>query len=257
MNEWTRRELKERAKAGLKVYAVQAFIVSVILGLLGIGWTSANSNSAASAAAAGETDSLADEIIASLSHDELVAIGAAVLIAVLGVLVVTSLIGLVLRIFIWNVIRIGGCRFYLENQRNAGSADYKELLWGFRCGSYGNIVKTMFLRDLKVALWSLLFLIPGCVKNYEYRMLPYILSEDPGISSSDAFAETRRMMNGNKWKALVLDISFIGWGAVVGAVDSILAMIPVLGAVLAKIPGRFLAAYMDAVGAELYMVIKN
>lgn len=254
MKEWTRKDLKGRAKAGLKLYYLQAFIVSVILGLLGIGWTSANSSGAA---ASGETDNLMGELFAGLSEEELVAAVAAILIAMLGVILISSLIGLVIRIFVWNVIKIGGCRFYLENQKSAGTVDYKELLWGFRCGSYGNIIKTMFLRDIKVALWTILLIIPGVVKAYEYRMLPYILSENPDISSSDAFAETRRMMEGNKWRSFVLDFSFIGWKIVEEAVNKALAVIPVLGPILAKIPGRCLAAYMDATEAELYMALKD
>ena len=37
----------------------------------------------------------------------------------------------------------------------------------------------MFLKGLFQGLWSLLFVIPGIIKSYEYRMIPYILSENP------------------------------------------------------------------------------
>ena len=69
----------------------------------------------------------------------------------------------------------------------------------------------MFRRDISIALWSMLFVIPGIVKSYEYRMIPYLLAEHPEMTWKDAFAESKEMMTGNKWKAFVLDLSFIGW----------------------------------------------
>ena len=89
-------------------------------------------------------------------------------------------------------------------------AEIKELAFGYdHC--YKNSVKTLFLRDLYTVLWSLLFVIPGIIKAYEYRMMPYILADDPTLPTSEVFAQSRAMMKGNKWKAFVLDLSFIGW----------------------------------------------
>ena len=69
----------------------------------------------------------------------------------------------------------------------------------------------MFLKGLFQGLWSLLFVIPGIIKSYEYRMIPYILSENPNISRKRAFEISKQMMKGNKWDTFVLDLSFIGW----------------------------------------------
>ena len=77
--------------------------------------------------------------------------------------------------------------------------------------NYLEIVKTMFLRDIFTFLWTLLFIIPGIVKAYEYRMIPYLLADDPTMTKDRAFAESRAMMRGNKWRAFVLDLSFLGW----------------------------------------------
>ena len=57
----------------------------------------------------------------------------------------------------------------------------------------------------------LLFIIPGIVKSYEYMMIPYLLAEHPEMTRQEAFAESKQMMDGNKWDAFVLDLSFIGW----------------------------------------------
>ena len=69
----------------------------------------------------------------------------------------------------------------------------------------------MFFRDLYTILWTVLFIIPGIVKAYEYRMIPYILGENPNMEMSEVFAMSKQMMTGNKWKAFVLDLSFILW----------------------------------------------
>ena len=77
--------------------------------------------------------------------------------------------------------------------------------------NYKNVTKVMFLRDLYTALWTLLFIIPGIVKGYEYKMIPYLLAENPDMSQQEAFGRSKQMMDGNKWKAFVLDLSFLGW----------------------------------------------
>jgi len=53
--------------------------------------------------------------------------------------------------------------------------------------------------------------VPGIVKAYEYRMIPYLMAEDPTMTKDRAFAESKRMMTGQKWNTFVLDLSFIGW----------------------------------------------
>ncbi len=42
-------------------------------------------------------------------------------------------------------------------------------------------------------------------------MVPYILAENPGMDRKEAFLISKQMMEGQKWEAFVLDLSFIGW----------------------------------------------
>ena len=69
---------------------------------------------------------------------------------------------------------------------------------GFKKGRYGNIMKTMFFRNLFVFLWSLLLIVPGIIKGYEYLMVPYILAENPTMDRREVFALSKRMMDGQK-----------------------------------------------------------
>ena len=68
------------------------------------------------------------------------------------------------------------------------------------------IINTIF-----VALWSLLFVIPGIIKHYSYSMSFYILKDNPELTANEARIKSMEMMNGNKWRLFCLDFSFIGW----------------------------------------------
>ena len=126
----------------------------------------------------------------------------------LVVMTTVTAIVLLLDAFIINPIEMGCNKFFLRNLDE--EAEISNVSYAFD-HSYKNVVGVMFRRDIAIALWSMLFVIPGIIKSYEYRMIPYLLAEHPEMSWKDAFAESKEMMAGNKWKAFVLDFSFIGW----------------------------------------------
>jgi hypothetical protein len=138
-------------------------------------------------------------------------------------------------------LQVGMRRYFMEN-RGFKSA-FGRLFWAFGHGSYLHIVKIMFIRELKIFLWSLLFVIPGIIKSYEYYMIPYILSENPNISMDRAFELSRRMTQGEKWEIFVMELSFIGWY--------------VLCAFPCGIGFYFLMPYIEASRAELYEVMRE
>ena len=51
--------------------------------------------------------------------------------------------------------------------------------------NYLNVVKTMFFMNLWILLWTLLFIVPGIIKSYSYRLVPYILAENPDIDTNE------------------------------------------------------------------------
>ena len=124
--------------------------------------------------------------------------------------VAISLALTVIRVLFWNPLRVGAGRFFVENGRGLSSGA-KDMLWAFS-SRYGRTVWTCLLRDLFLLLWSLL-IIPGIVKSYSYRMVPYILAEDGSMPALEAITESRRMMNGRKMDAFLFDLSFAGWFA--------------------------------------------
>ena len=155
--------------------------------------------------------------------------------------VIIAFAGILFSIFIGNVFAVGGNRFFMENREyRPGLA---KVLYGFRCGHYMNIVEIMFLKSLYTFLWTLLLIVPGIIKSYEYRMVPYILSENPAIDSKRAFELSKRMMDGQKINAFLLDLSFIGWR--------------ILGAFTCNIlPIFWTTPYIEATRAELYAVMR-
>jgi hypothetical protein len=69
----------------------------------------------------------------------------------------------------------------------------------------------MILRTIRVALWSLLLVVPGIVAFYSYRLAFFLKADHPEWSARQVLAESRRMMEGHKWRLACLDASFIGW----------------------------------------------
>lgn len=122
-------------------------------------------------------------------------------------LVIFALV-LALDAFIFNPLEVGSQRFFLRNLNQP--SEVKEVAHAFDT-NYKNTVKGLFIRDLCIIAWSLLFIIPGIVKSYEYRMMPYLFADDPTMTKERAFAESKQMMTGQKWNAFVLDLSFLGW----------------------------------------------
>ena len=133
--------------------------------------------------------------------------------AMTGMVIVITLIiyiiSLGLFIFIKNPLMVGCKRYFTINAFQ--NPEFKEVGFAFKKEHYMNIVKVEFMKNLFIFLWSLLLIIPGIIKSYEYYMVDYILTEDPTIGYKEALEMSRKMMDGNKWETFVLELSFLGW----------------------------------------------
>ncbi len=134
---------------------------------------------------------------------------AGILLFIFMMSLVSTLIQSAIGIFLTAPLEVSVKRFLLFN-RCSDQADLKELSYAFKY-SYLNIVKVLFFQSLYTFLWGLLFWVPGIIKGYEYRMIPYLLAENPNLTKDEAFAISKRMMDGEKWETFVLDCSFIGY----------------------------------------------
>ncbi|MCL2717196.1 MAG: DUF975 family protein [Lachnospiraceae bacterium] len=193
---WTRAELKSNAKIVLQQNYWKSVLVAFLIFIIGGGPSGSNGSSYGSA----------NSQVISNSYGYIGFFNYLGLI--LTIMIFTVILILVISLFLLKPLEVG-CRRYFISARSA-PGDLSLLGLGFK-NSYMNIVKTQFLRSLFIFLWSLLFLIPGIIKFYEYRMMTYILAENPGLDSNEVFARSKAMMTGDKWNAFVLDLSFIGW----------------------------------------------
>ncbi|MCI5869833.1 MAG: DUF975 family protein [Dorea sp.] len=226
---WTRERLKTNGKIAFKrnywPCVGAAFIVSLITALGGSG--NAGSNTSEKVDYYSEGSSIIGH------HYSFPLIG----MLTGSIIVVLAILGILLAVFIGTVVEMGGKRFFILNK--TGMPSVGTVFDGFCSGNYGNIVLTMFLRELYTLLWSFLLIIPGVVKYYEYLMVPYILAENPGMDRKEAFTISKRMMNGQKMDAFLLSLSFIGWD--------------ILSLITCGIVGVFyVTPYKEATFAELY-----
>ena len=110
-------------------------------------------------------------------------------------------------------LEYGQAYIFLKQARDRQPVQLGDMFCGFQ-DDFGGTFLIGFLTQLFVALWSLLFLIPGIVKSYAYSMAYYVKLDHPDYGWKACIDESRRLMDGHKWEKFVLDLSFIGWGIV-------------------------------------------
>ncbi len=226
---WSIGEVKEKGKncfiANFWRCVLSAFLLSLLVGG-GIGVSYNKSGS--------------DELQAlnGLSTNEQLT----VVSIVLGTMAVVMIVSILLKIFIFNPLEVGCYGFFRENIDSEGQASLDVIKSGFQ--NYGHTFCTLFLRDLFLALWTMLLFIPGIIKFYSYRMVPYILRDNPELSATEVITMSRQMMDGHKWRAFVLDLSFIGWYLLGGLTFGIVNVL-------------WTGPYHNSANAALYLKLKD
>ncbi len=224
---WNRAELKMRGNMAFKKNYVSAVVVALLMGIFGT--------------VSGESSARRVSENSDIYSGNLFNVGMITgLLA--GITTVVILIVLVAKVFVGNLLKMGGYRFFILNQ--TAQPGIGTLLDGFRSGHYVNIVLTMFLRDLFTALWSLLLVVPGIVKHYEYLMVPYIIAENPAMDYKEAFQISKQMMDGEKMEAFIMDLSFLGWYLLSAVTCGLLAIF-------------YVNPYVQASFAEMYTFNKQ
>ncbi|MCD8181300.1 MAG: DUF975 family protein [Firmicutes bacterium] len=165
------------------------------------------------------------------------------LYAVISVMISTG-IGTVIMaaasLFILLPLNIGLIRFYINETTE--THNIYDLVYIFK-SRMGNVVLIGFLKNLYTFLWSLLLIVPGIVKSYEYSMINYILAENPSLDRKRAFEISKALTDGNKFKIFLFSLSFIGW--------------ILLGCMAFGIGLIFVEPYMQASFIQLYLDLKT
>ncbi len=233
---WTRKALKEQAKEALRRNYWKIVLVSSLLLFLGggVSFTGVGSSNREVISQDAEDVEDIEDIEEDISGKENYFVkidteqgevhwgakernmpsGVWIIATIIGVIIFISIFLFILvliflvDIFLWNPFSVGVERFMLKSVDD--QAQVKEIGYAFDY-SYKNIVRTLFHRDLQILLWALLLFIPGVYKKYQYRMVSYIMAEYPDMEYRRALQLSKDMMNGHKWNAFVLDLSFILW----------------------------------------------
>lgn len=125
------------------------------------------------------------------------------------IVAIATILTILFWLFVQNILIVGQNRFFLEN-KNYSDTNIDRILFIYRIKKVPHVAYIMFCKFIFNFLWFFT-IIGGFIKYYSYKMIPFIIAENPDISRKDAFKLSQKMMKGNKWKAFLLDLSFIFW----------------------------------------------
>ena len=153
-----------------------------------------------------------------------------------------SLIYLLIAILFTKVLLIGLYRYLLEIRVYTGTR-ISRILFPWSVKKALHIAWVMFVRSVYSLLWCLT-IVGGFIKIYSYKLVPMIIAENPELSAKEAIKLSEDMMKGYKWRAFLIDLSFIGWD--------------ILNILTLQILGVFfLEPYKRMTTVELYMTLRE
>ena len=164
------------------------------------------------------------------------------LMALLVLLIGSAIVGLgstfvVVGFLLHGLIMVGVAGIFLSLKRRGSEIELGDMFNGTKQLTDNLLLGLMY--NLFIMLWTMLFVIPGIVKSYAYRMAYYIKNDHPEYNWQQCIDESRKMMNGHKWRLFTLDFSFIGW--------------MILGSLCFGVGTLWVNAYMKAAEANFYM----
>ena len=113
------------------------------------------------------------------------------------------------NIFVSKPLKVCQARIF-EESRLYPKTPFKRMVMFRKFKEYFNVVRIIFVVDLFQFLWDIT-IIGGIIKRYSYRLVPMIVAENPSIKPMEAIRLSQEMMNHNKWRMFLLDLSFFGY----------------------------------------------
>ncbi len=147
-------------------------------------------------------------VLGTLLYMALTIIPVMILDALFGSANDPSAISTLYSILISGPMTLGYAMFTISIFRNRETSP-AEVFYGFE--RFGKALGLYIVMSIFIFLWSLLLIVPGIIAAFRYSMSFYILADNPNMGIMEALAESKRMMQGNKWKLFCLYLSFIGW----------------------------------------------
>ena len=103
-----------------------------------------------------------------------------------------------------------GCAVVAISAMRGGATAFQALS-GFSFSLLWRTALLGLLNTLLVLLGTLLFIAPGLMAHYSYRMAFMLLADNPDWSPWRALRESRKLMYGHRLRLAALDASFTGW----------------------------------------------
>ena len=126
---------------------------------------------------------------------------------VIVMLLISALIMAVLHFFIQSAAIVGKCRYAMEC-RYSDKVSINRMFAPFHRHYVLRLMWDMFCYNVVMALWWLT-IVGGAYKYYQYRMVPFLLAENPRLKWRDAKNMSKEMTRGYKWKMFLTDVSCI------------------------------------------------
>jgi len=278
-SKWKRRELKQDGRAAMFRNYTDTLLVSIIYILFGIGYGSSTINVVANAKSgqSGQIflDALAyKEVFHNLFYDggfflvniwnqflsysspltdgmrHLGSAATAKDVASLIFALLAFLLVVILTFFIKNILIVGDRRYFLENRIYCKS-QLSRVLFVYKRKLVKKVAWAMFVKNILQALWTLT-VIGGFVKFYSYRLVPFILAENPTLGALEAITLSRHMMNGNKWRWFCMDLTFLPWHILSGITFQLAGFLYVYGYI--RSTEAFLFAQLREKAHEFQMI---
>lgn len=200
---WNRQEIKALGKEAWRRNKINCIVAAFIITMLTAGGGGAAGRGAANGQ--GSDGSFIDINGLPVKPDS-----ESIIVTIIGLIVVVG-IALLLDYFLINPIVFGARKFFLDNAEQNADLGRNNISCVFHIPDKKNIRGALFGTDIYLLLWTLLLIVPGIVKAYTWRLVPYLLAENPKMTGPEARAKSAELMYGSKWNAFVLDLSFIGW----------------------------------------------
>lgn len=104
---------------------------------------------------------------------------------------------------------IGAAGYFLNHLRGL-NPDWKSL---YREGidNYGTYFKVGVVTEIFIGLWTLLLIVPGIVKLYQWYFVNQIIHDNPNLDGKQARDLSKKMTDGFKAELFVMNLSFFFW----------------------------------------------
>ena len=122
--------------------------------------------------------------------------------------------------------------------RGRNNLKVNDIFSAFNSTYYWKSMGLYMLMWLYTFLWSLLFIIPGVVKALSYFLAPYILADNPTMTTEEAICRSMQLMEGRKMQLFLMMLGYF--------------LLSLLSSLLLWIPMLWIIPYYQAVFAKFY-----